>query len=70
MTERTKFVMSTFAVRRCFICDQVGPCAHRELEVEFAYYELDRIRSGKRKPVRRAHSPSASEFNARKEQAS
>lgn len=41
-------VLEAYAARRCFACEQMGPCAHREFDVEVAYLERQ-----PRKPVKR-----------------
>jgi len=30
-------VLRSYATRQCFVCEQFGPCKHREFDVEVAF---------------------------------
>jgi hypothetical protein len=37
MRTMSDLVAHSYATRQCFICERLGPCRHREFDVEVAY---------------------------------
>jgi hypothetical protein len=44
---QTELLLDAYQVRPCAVCRGIGPCLHREPEVELAYLAAERIATRK-----------------------